>query len=234
MRSLAALLLLAAAPALAKDAYKVEVFEVNVSGPEAKYKIDRAAFMKDVADIYKPAGITFDVVGGMGVTLAEVIPDATVRAEAVASHWTALHKEPAEKDIAAWEQALVAYSLHVATGRDVVKIFYMPGHPYADVRGVTIRADKYPALRGHGPIVVINTGFVAPATLAAQFRHRPGQTLAHELGHALLNDGTHPSAFYKPTGGAKNLMVEGSQRTAHDLNADQITKLHAGAYTKKI
>lgn len=101
--------------------------------------------------------------------------------------------------------------------RDCIDVYYMPAFYSDDVRGLTIRPSSQPEwYRGRPPIrpvIILNS---------KQDSH---DTLAHELGHALLDDGAH----VQDTG---NLMAAGGVRTGTALTATQITKIKQSAFVK--
>jgi hypothetical protein len=115
------------------------------------------------------------------------------------------------------QSAMLASNSNFTQERDCIDVYYMPAFYSDDVRGVTIRPTSQPEwycgrppIR---PIVILN---------AIQ---DSSDTLAHELGHALLDDGTHPAD-------TKNLMAAGSVRTGVELTSDQINKIKNSPFVK--
>ena len=112
---------------------------------------------------------------------------------------------------------LLASNSNLTQEKDCVDVYYLAHFYSEDVRGVTVRPEGQPeGYRGRPPIrpVVVLNAVQADVT-----------TLAHELGHALLNNGDHEA-----DGG--NLMAAGGNRTGNALSHDQVATILASQYVR--
>lgn len=112
---------------------------------------------------------------------------------------------------------LLASNTNLTQERDCIDIYYMNKFYSADVRGVTVRPDGQPeGYRGRPPIrpfILINCSNTSDSTLA------------HELGHALLDDGGHVDS-------SDNLMASGAVRSGNAISQAQVQKILASPYVK--
>ena len=112
---------------------------------------------------------------------------------------------------------LLAVNSNLKQEKDCVDVYYLAHFYSSDVRGVTVRPNGQPeGYRGRPPVrpVVVLNALQADTT-----------TLAHELGHALLDDGKHE----KDSG---NLMAAGADRKGADLSESQVIKIKKSQYVK--
>lgn len=101
--------------------------------------------------------------------------------------------------------------------QDCVDVYYLAQFYSKDVRGVTVRPNGQPegycGRPPNRPLIVLNTV------------QADASTLAHELGHVLLDDGKHESD-------SANLMAAGAARTGNGLTTAQVNKIKSSKYVK--
>jgi hypothetical protein len=100
---------------------------------------------------------------------------------------------------------------------DCIDVYYVRAFYSKDVCGVTVRPkgqpEGYKGLPPIRPVIVLNAAMAG------------GQTLAHELGHALLDSGAHEAS-------PDNLMCAGGNRKGGALTDDQIKKIKGSQYVR--
>lgn len=113
--------------------------------------------------------------------------------------------------------SLLANNCNFTQERDCIDVYYLNHFYSGDVRGVTVRPGGQPeGYRGRAPIrpiIVLN---------AVQVDE---ETLAHELGHALLDSGDHHNDN-------NNLMSAGANRTGSNLGNEQREVISASRYVR--
>lgn len=149
------------------------------------------AHIRRANDIYRTHGITFQV------RHKDTIPDQKI-------------VNPANGKFYESQLELLSSNSNLTQEKDCVDVYYMGDFYSSDVRGVTVRPNGQPeGYRGRPPIrpvVILNA---VQADIA---------TLAHELGHALLDDGSHDPD-------SENLMAAGAARTGTSLTGPQVQKI---------
>ena len=208
-------------------AKKVNIMFVTAAQPGVKGNASSIApaiseLMKTVGDIYRPAGIEFVVQQRLLAFERDIFTAG------------------AKGDEATWKNDIVAHSKKISqviSGRrdtsltGVIKVYLVNYHPYPDVLGITIRGNHDPTLAAFGFVCAINLNPVIPSAMKKTMQST-GNTLAHELGHALLDDGGHPNFLKGGKSNFKNLMAGGQYRTGKTLTKEQIEKMHASSFAR--
>jgi hypothetical protein len=156
------------------------------------------AHIRRASEIYGKHGVTFQV------RHKDTVPDNKI-------------VSPLDGKFYESQLGLLASNSNLTQEKDCVDVYYLAHFYSEDVRGVTVRPNGQPeGYRGRPPVrpVVVLNALQADVT-----------TLAHELGHALLDDGKHE-------GDGANLMAAGASRTGADLSGSQVTKIKQSQYVK--
>lgn len=161
-------------------------------------KADSDLHIRTANDIYRSHGIAFEIRHN------DTIPDAKI-------------VNPLNGKFYESQLGLLASNSNFTQEKDCVDVYYLADFYSADVKGVTVRPNGQP--EGYSgrppvrPVIVLNAVQSDPSTLA------------HELGHALLDDGSHDP-------NRENLMAAGAARTGNTLTADQVNRIRSSPYVK--
>jgi len=160
--------------------------------------VDSDLHIKKANDIYRDHGIAIEV------QHKDNIPDAKI-------------VNPMNGKFYESQLGMLASNSNLTQEKDCVDVYYLASFYSEDVRGVTVRPNGQPeGYTGRPPIrpvIVLNAIQTDPSTLA------------HELGHALLDDGSHVPD-------SANLMSAGGTRTGTTLTPDQVSKIKGSPYVK--